>query len=82
MTDTPVQADVLADYRDSAERHLAALLEEIRDDIAAGLRAHLADVASDLRPGETLEQRLGSPAQCASSALGYSPSLVHHQDEY
>lgn len=76
MTDTPMSTDTITAYRASVERHLAALLDEIRQDLAAGLRAHLAEVASELRPGETLEHRLGSPAQCASSVLGYSPSLA------
>jgi hypothetical protein len=81
MNDTPVRTDPITAYRDAAERHLAALLDEIRDDLAAGLRAHLAEVAAELKPGETLEHRLGSPAQCASSALGYCSSLeVFHQD--
>ncbi|MBO3733587.1 HAAS signaling domain-containing protein [Glycomyces niveus] len=79
MTDTPAAT---AAYRDAVERHLAALLDEIRRDIAAGLRAHLADTAADLRPGETLEHRLGSPEQCASQALGYHPSLAPYQDDY
>ncbi|WP_205327916.1 hypothetical protein [Glycomyces sp. YM15] len=81
MTDTPVQNDVAA-YRASVERHLADLLEEIRQDLVAGLRAHLADVAADLRPGETLEQRLGGHARFAASVLGYSPVLEPFQQEY
>ncbi|GAA2133879.1 hypothetical protein [Glycomyces algeriensis] len=82
MTDTPAQTDVTAAYRASVEHHLAALLEEIREDLAAGLRAHLADVASDLRPGETLEHRLGSPDRLAVAVLGYSPALEAFQEDH
>ncbi|MDA1362112.1 hypothetical protein O1R50_20970 [Glycomyces luteolus] len=81
MTDTPVQNDVAA-YRASVERHLDDLLEDIRQDLVAGLRAHLADVAADLRPGETLEQRLGGHARFAAAVLGYSPVLEPFQQDY
>ena len=82
MFHTPVQTDQVAAYRDSVERCLADLLEEIRRDLCAGLRAHIADVAAELGPGETLEQRLGGPEQCASQVLGYNPSLAHLQEDY
>ncbi|MFG3338997.1 HAAS signaling domain-containing protein [Glycomyces sp. NPDC048151] len=82
MTDTPARRDQVAAYRDTAERHLADLLEEIRLDLVAGLRAHLADVAADLRPGETLERRLGSPEECAAAALGYSTVLESFQHDH
>jgi hypothetical protein len=72
MTHTPTDT---ASYRDAVERHLDALLQEIRLDLAAGLRAHLADVAAGLRPGETLEHRLGSPEACAAAVLGFSSAL-------
>lgn len=81
MTDTPVRTEAAA-YRDAVERHLADLLEEIRQDLTAGLRAHLADVAADLRPGETLEHRLGGPARFAASVLGYSPALEPFQQDH
>ncbi|MDN3238696.1 hypothetical protein [Glycomyces tritici] len=81
MTDAPTPTDVIAAYRASVEHHLAVLLEEIREDLAAGLRAHLADVASDLRPGETLEHRLGSPDRLAVAVLGYSPALEAFQED-
>jgi hypothetical protein len=81
MTDAPTPTDVIAAYRASVEHHLAVLLEEIREDLAAGLRAHLADVASDLRPGETLEHRLGSPDRLAVAVLGYSPALESFQED-
>jgi hypothetical protein len=82
MTDTPEQPDPTAAYRDSVERHLADLLEEIRQDLTAGLRAHLADVAAELRPGETLERRLGSPERFAVGVLGYSPALESFQRDH
>jgi len=82
MTPAPVQTDPIAAYRDAVERHLADLLDDLRLDLLAGLRAHLADVAAELRPGETLEQRLGGPAQCASAVLGYSPALAHLHEEH
>lgn len=78
MTHTPTDAAAHRDdtvYRIAVERHLDALLQEIRLDLAAGLRAHLADVAAGLRPGETLEHRLGSPEACAAAVLGYSAAL-------
>jgi hypothetical protein len=79
MTHTPADA---AAYRDAVERHLDALLQEIRLDLAAGLRAHLAEVAAGLRPGETLEHRLGSPEACAAAVLGYSAALESFQSDY
>jgi hypothetical protein len=82
MTDAPTPTDVIAAYRASVEHHLAVLLEDIRQDLAAGLRAHLADVASDLRPGETLEHRLGSPDRLAVAVLGYNPALESFQEDH
>lgn len=82
MTDTPMPTDATAAYRASVERHLADLLEEIRQDLTAGLRAHLADVVADLRPGEALEHRLGSPARFAVAVLGYSPALESFQQDH
>lgn len=66
MTDAPAPTDATAAFRASVERHLADLPADIRDDLIAGLRTHLTEVASELGPGERLEHRLGSAEQYAS----------------
>jgi hypothetical protein len=61
MTESPDRSSEIAAYRLAVERHLSDLQAVERDELLADLESHLEEVASELEPGASLADRVGSP---------------------